>query len=127
MMSCDRASSSRVLWIACSSRSATQPCSRRSFRRSVQTDCRVLLRLPRGIVAMYTDLANAPGAGARSAFMSHETPVVFVVDDDISVRESLELLIRSAGWLPDTCESASEFLSRPRALVPNCLILDVNL
>ena len=59
--------------------------------------------------------------------MSHETPVVFVVDDDVSVRESLELLIRSAGWQPETFESAREFLSRPRALVPNCLILDVNL
>ncbi|RWK72917.1 MAG: response regulator transcription factor [Mesorhizobium sp.] len=59
--------------------------------------------------------------------MSHETPVVFVVDDDISVRESLELLIRSAGFHPEPCSSAQEFLSRPRALVPNCLILDVNL
>ena len=59
--------------------------------------------------------------------MSHETPVVFVVDDDVSVRESLELLIRSAGWQPKTFESAQEFLSCPRALVPNCLILDVNL
>ncbi|BCH28808.1 DNA-binding response regulator [Mesorhizobium sp. L-8-10] len=59
--------------------------------------------------------------------MSDETPVVFVVDDDVSVRESLELLIRSAGWQPNTFESAQEFLSCPRALVPNCLVLDVNL
>ncbi|MDW6024272.1 response regulator [Mesorhizobium sp. BAC0120] len=59
--------------------------------------------------------------------MSHETPVVYVVDDDVSVRESLELLIRSAGWQPETCGSAQEFLDRPRPLVPNCLILDVNL
>jgi FixJ family two-component response regulator len=59
--------------------------------------------------------------------MSHETPVVFVVDDDVSIRESLELLISSAGWQPDTCQSAQEFLHRPRPLVPNCLILDVNL
>ena len=76
---------------------------------------------------MDTDLATAPGDNARSATMQHETPIVFVVDDDISVRESLELLIRSAGWQPQTCDSAREFLSRPRALVPNCLILDVNL
>ena len=76
---------------------------------------------------MYKDLATAPGDEARSASMSHETPVVFVVDDDVSVRESLELLIRSAGWQPETFESAREFLSYPRALVPNCLILDVNL
>jgi FixJ family two-component response regulator len=59
--------------------------------------------------------------------MSHETPVVFVVDDDVSVRESLDLLIRSAGFHPEPCASAAEFLARPRALVPNCLILDVNL
>jgi FixJ family two-component response regulator len=59
--------------------------------------------------------------------MSQETPVVFVVDDDVSVRESLELLILSAGWQPEMFESAQEFLARPRAFVPNCLILDVNL
>ena len=59
--------------------------------------------------------------------MSDESPVVFVVDDDVSVRESLELLIRSAGWLPKTFESAQAFLSRPRALVPSCLILDIKL
>jgi FixJ family two-component response regulator len=76
---------------------------------------------------MNTDLTTAPGDEARSASMSHETHIVFVVDDDVSVRESLELLIRSAGWQPKTFESAQEFLSCPRALVPNCLILDVNL
>ena len=59
--------------------------------------------------------------------MSHATPIVFVVDDDISVRESLELLIRNAGWQPETFESAQEFLSRPRVLVPSCLVLDVTL
>ena len=59
--------------------------------------------------------------------MSHEEPVVFVVDDDVSVRESVELLIRSAGWQPETFTSAQEFLARPRPVVPNCLILDVNL
>ena len=48
--------------------------------------------------------------------MSHATPIVFVVDDDISVRESLELLIRCAGWQPETFASAQEFLSRPRSL-----------
>jgi FixJ family two-component response regulator len=69
----------------------------------------------------------APNDRAMSASMSNEIPVVFVVDDDVSVRESLELLVRSAGWLPETFETAQDFLSRPRALVPNCLILDVNL
>ena len=53
--------------------------------------------------------------------------VVFVVDDDISVRESLEALVRFAGWRPETFASAQEFLSRPPALVPNCLVLDVSL
>jgi FixJ family two-component response regulator len=59
--------------------------------------------------------------------MSHATPIVFVVDDDISVRESLELLIRNAGWQPETFESAQEFLCRPRAVVPSCLVLDLTL
>jgi FixJ family two-component response regulator len=59
--------------------------------------------------------------------MSHATPMVFVVDDDISVRESLELLIRNAGWQSETFESAQEFLSRPRVHVPSCLVLDVTL
>ncbi len=59
--------------------------------------------------------------------MPHATPIVFVVDDDISVRESLELLIRSAGWQPEIFASAQEFLSQPRALTPSCLVLDVSL
>jgi FixJ family two-component response regulator len=64
---------------------------------------------------------------SRSSLMSRDTPTVFVVDDDISVRESLESLIRVAGWRPQTFASAQEFLSRPRALVPSCLVLDVTL
>src|ERR1043165_8257582 len=59
--------------------------------------------------------------------MSDDTPIVFVVDDDISVRESLELLISFAGWLPELFASAEEFLAHPRVPVPNCLILDVSL
>ena len=54
-------------------------------------------------------------------------PVVFVVDDDISVRESLELLIRSAGWETEIFASAQDFLAYPRVFAPSCLILDVNL
>jgi len=54
-------------------------------------------------------------------------PIVFVVDDDISVRESLELLIANAGWQPKIFASAQEFLDCPRAIVPNCLVLDVSL
>jgi FixJ family two-component response regulator len=59
--------------------------------------------------------------------MSPATPIVFVVDDDISVRESLEALVRCAGWQPETFESAQGFLSRPRVFVPSCLVLDVSL
>jgi len=59
--------------------------------------------------------------------MAEPTSIVFVVDDDISVRESLELLIRYEGWQTETFSSAQEFLARPRAFVPNCLVLDVSL
>lgn len=59
--------------------------------------------------------------------MSDVTPIIFVVDDDISVRESLDLLIRVGGWQPETFASADEFLARPAPTVPNCLILDVSL
>ncbi len=59
--------------------------------------------------------------------MSHVTPVVFVVDDDVSVRESLEALIRQAGWQPQTFASAREFLIHPLSLTPSCLVLDVSL
>ena len=52
---------------------------------------------------------------------------MFVVDDDVSVRESLELLVRYEGWQPETFASAQEFLDHPRVLVPNCLVLDVSL
>jgi FixJ family two-component response regulator len=55
------------------------------------------------------------------------TSTVFVVDDDISVRESLELLIKSAGWRAETFPSGQDFLSRPRVRVPCCLLLDVTL
>ena len=58
---------------------------------------------------------------------SKATPIVFVVDDDISVRESLESLIRFVGWQAKTFASAEEFLARPRALVPSCLVLDISL
>jgi FixJ family two-component response regulator len=54
-------------------------------------------------------------------------PIVFVVDDDVSVRESLELLIRSAGWQAETFASAEEFLARQRVDGPSCLVLDVAL
>jgi FixJ family two-component response regulator len=55
------------------------------------------------------------------------TPIVFVVDDDISVRESLELLIKTEGWQPETFASAREFLAHTRVMAPSCLVLDVSL
>ena len=59
--------------------------------------------------------------------MAELTPIVFVVDDDISVRNSLEWLIRFEGWQAETFSSAQEFLARSRVFVPNCLVLDVSL
>src|SRR5918999_4025147 len=54
-------------------------------------------------------------------------PIVFIVDDDISVRESLELLVACAGWRVETFSCAREFLARPRTKVPSCLVLDLSL
>jgi FixJ family two-component response regulator len=59
--------------------------------------------------------------------MSPGIPHVFVVDDDISVRESLESLIQCAGWEPETFASAQDFLARPLHVGPSCLVLDVSL
>jgi FixJ family two-component response regulator len=56
-----------------------------------------------------------------------ETPVVFVVDDDVSVRESLEQMVRCAGWQVETFAAARDFLERPRPRIANCLVLDVSL
>lgn len=54
-------------------------------------------------------------------------PIVFIVDDDVSVRESLELLVRNENWKPETFASAHEFLNHPRKSVPSCLLLDLSL
>jgi FixJ family two-component response regulator len=62
-----------------------------------------------------------------AAAKSQQKPIVFVVDDDISVRESLELMIKFAGWQPETFASAEEFLARPRTATPTCLVLDISL
>jgi FixJ family two-component response regulator len=71
-----------------------------------------------------------PPAGARAnevVPMPDATSIVFVVDDDVSVRESLELLIKTAGWQPETFASAQDFLARARVTCPCCLVLDVTL
>ena len=59
--------------------------------------------------------------------VTHAPPIVFVVDDDVSVRDSLELLIQCEGWYAETFASASEFLAHPRPSVPSCLVLDVSM
>ena len=61
------------------------------------------------------------------AVVDQSAPIVFVVDDDAALREALEVLIRYAGWRPETFASAHEFLARNRVDVPSCLILDVAL
>jgi FixJ family two-component response regulator len=63
----------------------------------------------------------------RLLAMPPTLPTVVVVDDDVSVRESLELLIQNEGWQPALFGSAQEFLARLPSVVPSCLILDVNL
>jgi FixJ family two-component response regulator len=75
----------------------------------------------------YTVTSSSAARAIEVMIMPDATSVVFVVDDDVSVRESLELLIRTAGWRPETFASGQEFLSRPPATVPCCLVLDVTL
>src|SRR6516165_448379 len=73
---------------------------------------------------------SAPGRSSQRSgrpVISDDKAVVFVVDDDVSVRESLELLILSAGWQPEMFASAEEFLDRLRVDGPSCLVLDVTL
>ena len=72
-------------------------------------------------------VSSAIPARSIEVTMPDVTSIVFVVDDDVSVRESLELLIKSAGWQPETFVSAQDFLSRPNPTVPCCLVLDVTL
>lgn len=66
-------------------------------------------------------------SGQPNSLHKPVVPIVFIVDDDLSVRESLELLVRAKGWHAETFGSAQEFLDRPRAHVPSCLVLDVSL
>jgi FixJ family two-component response regulator len=73
------------------------------------------------------DLARTLDREVGHLPMSADTPIVFVVDDDVSVRESLELLLQTQGWRPETFASAKEFLESPRPLVPSCLVLDLSL
>jgi FixJ family two-component response regulator len=74
---------------------------------------------------MTTAAVSVPTLRTRS--MAGVTPLVFIVDDDISVRESIELLVANEGWQPEVFASAQAFLTRPAALSPSCLVLDVSL
>ena len=78
-------------------------------------------------VNVFSHAAHLAKADDARSTISQDMPVVFVVDDDVSVRGSLESLIHSAGWWPEIFGSALEFFFHPRPKVPNCLILDVNL
>ncbi len=80
-----------------------------------------------GIEGRGTDRPDLADGGARASAVPDATPIVYVVDDDISVRESLEALIRHAGWRPEVFASAQDFLSQPPAPCPSCLVLDVTL
>jgi FixJ family two-component response regulator len=71
--------------------------------------------------------SNALRTASRSFPMLSATPIVFVVDDDPSVREALESLIVQAGWRAQVFESAQDFLGFPRASAPSCLVLDVTM
>ncbi len=76
---------------------------------------------------MYATNAFVPRSTIMLGSTRTATPTVFIVDDDISVRESLESLIAEAGWRPEAFASAQEFLARPRSLQPGCLVLDLSL
>jgi FixJ family two-component response regulator len=71
--------------------------------------------------------AHTPDYPAGALPISTAIPIVFIVDDDVSVRESLELLIRNENWKPETFTSAQEFLNHPRTRIPSCLVLDLSL
>jgi FixJ family two-component response regulator len=71
--------------------------------------------------------ASTSSHGSKAWSNGRAAPIVFVVDGDDTVRESLESLIQSAGWQPEIFACGQEFLSRERVLAPSCLILDVAL
>jgi FixJ family two-component response regulator len=75
----------------------------------------------------YTGSTSRAARGLEATPMTDSEGIVFVIDDDISVRESLELLLKHAGWQPHTFESALQFLACPRSSMPSCLVLDVSL
>jgi FixJ family two-component response regulator len=79
------------------------------------------------ILQPYTVSPSIAARGVEAISMPDVPGIVFVVDDDVSVRESLEVLLKGAGWQPRVFESAHEFLDYPRDAAPSCLVLDVTL
>ena len=73
------------------------------------------------------NMTRTLSCGAGVSPTSSPTPIVFIVDDDVSMRESLELLVRDHQWKAETFASAQEFLDHPRKCVPSCLVLDLSL
>ena len=73
------------------------------------------------------NVARTMSSEVRALPVPSVIPIVFIVDDDVSMRESLELLVRDENWKPETFASAQAFLSSPRVLAPSCLVLDVSL
>lgn len=71
--------------------------------------------------------AHVLGRGFTPSFASDTAPMVYVLDEDASIRESLELFVGQEGWRSETFGSAQEFFAHPRASVPNCLLLDISL
>jgi FixJ family two-component response regulator len=63
----------------------------------------------------------------KPSFVHQNTPIVFILDEDPSLRDSLQRLVRQKGWRSEPFESAEELLAFPRAVVPSCLILDASL
>src|SRR5262245_36434801 len=116
------ASSKAAPWPVFASLSAMSFCSRRSTRRSDWAERPPPVRFRGNTMNVHEHTSLQP-----RPFVSDARPNVFVVDDDVSVRESLELLVRQAGWQVETFASAREFLARPRDPTPSCLVLDVNL
>lgn len=76
---------------------------------------------------MYSYQAMYSNVGQKPASFTHDVPVVFIIDDDSAARQSMEALVRSAGWQPKVFSSAYEFLTHPRPAVPSCVVLDVDL
>ena len=99
------------------------------YRETVSSQYQGMELPNRGMPRMMTKMDAGVGVhgGVRSSAVSQGTPIVFVVDDDFSVLEWLELLICNAGWQPETFGSAQEFLCHGQVLVPSCLVLDIAL